>query len=961
MINKNFLVVGRLKKKLTAFITAMIMLLSIVPSGFAEELQPSRMMTYFSNEDSYYHYLLNNPLQLNEERIVINAVDYLNGTAIKKEIDSNLSKEVLITQNESTVSWNVTIPKDGSYAVEIRYLPIQGAGSNITRTFKIDGKLPFAECYNLEFNRCYIDSEKIKTDARGNDVRPVQKEIFNWRTAFLKDTEGYFGDRLYFALTAGNHTIALDSLNEPMAISEIVLSSKKETLISYEDALKQYQGMGKMPVSSALEEGISIYQAESPYQKSDITLYPLADSSSAATLPYVYNKQKLNTIGGTRWQNSGQWLSFKINVPKDGLYQIGFRYKQNFIRDIACTRELQIDGKIPFEEASKITFAFANDFKVMRAGKEKPFNFYLTAGEHEIKLSVVLGDISPLLVKASASLSELNSASWYLLALLGANPDIYKSYSIETQLPNVIEIFKNQAVKVNEIADMWEKLSGNIDANVSKLRQLALKLSRMSENPDKIPGMYLGFKDDVSTLGNLIVNAGAQPLLLDYIFVAEENAQNPKEKADVFTTVKNGILRFFNSFINDYNVISSVENKSKNAITVWIGNGVTGGRDQALALNQLITQEYSSKSGIPVRLQLVPAGTILTATLAGIGPDVALQVGGSEPANYAMRNAIVNLKSFPDYNDVMKRFLPASYKAYEYEGGTYALPETLSFPMLFYRTDILEMLGIKIENLKTWQDIVNILPIIQRLNMNFALPANYQSYLMFLYQNGCEIYKDSGKKTALDSKTAMDTFHNFMELYTSYGMPYAYSFEMRFRTGEIPIGIADYTTYNLLQISAPEIKGKWAMTNVLGTIDEKGVMHYDVPASGAGSVIMSASKEKESAWNFLKWWTDSDAQYRFGKELESVMGVAARYNTANTDAFRKLPWRSKDLNSLLSQMSYLKGIPEVPGGYITARDVDFAVKAVYNTNQDARTILKKYIKDINNEIQFKREEFGLSK
>jgi DNA topoisomerase VI subunit A len=60
-------------------------------------------------------------------------------------------------------------------------------------------------------------------------------------------------------------------------------------------------------------------------------------------------------------------------------------------------------------------------------------------------------------------------------------------------------------------------------------------------------------------------------------------------------------------------------------------------------------------------------------------------------------------------------------------------------------------------------------------------------------------------------------------------------------------------------------------------------------------------------------------------------------------------------------MSYLKGVPEVPGGYITARDIDFAIKDVYNSNTDARTMLKKYIKDINNEIQFKREEFGLSK
>jgi ABC-type glycerol-3-phosphate transport system substrate-binding protein len=950
-----------LKKKIAFLLTVFLIAAGLTPPSLAEDFQPSRTMTYFSNEDSYYNYLLKNPLDFNNERIVINAVDFAKATQTVKQNDKTLSRDVLLTGSDSAVSWNVEVPRDGSYSIEVLYLPVQGAGGNIARTFKIDGNLPFAECYNLEFSRCYVDSSDITADAKGNDIRPAAEEVLEWRHAFLKDTEGLFGDRLYFALKKGRHTIELDSLSEPMAISEIVISSKKEMPASYEEILKKYKTNGSSPASGVFKNGISIYQAEDPYQKSDITLYPLADNSSAVTQPYAYNRQKLNTIGGTRWQSSGQWISYKISVPEDGLYQIGFRFKQNFIRDISPARELRIDGEIPFAEASNITFGFANDFQVMRAGKKNPYDFYLSAGEHEIKLSVVLGEISPLLVEASASLSELNSASWYLLSLLGSNPDIYKSYSIETQLPNVITIFKKQAEKVRQIADMWEKLTGNIDSNVSRLRQLALKLSRMAENPDKIPGMYIGYKDDVSALGNLIVNAGLQPLLLDYVFLAQKDAPDPRSEADFFTTIKNGVLRFFNSFFNDYNVISSVDNKSKEAITVWIGNGVTGGRDQALAINQMITQEYSSKSGLPVRLQLVPSGTILTATLAGVGPDVALQVGGSEPANYAMRNAIVDLKGYPDYNEIIKRFIPASYKAYEYEGGTYALPETLSFPMLFYRTDIMEMLGIKVENIKTWQDIINILPIIQRLNMNFAMPASAQSYLMLLYQNGGEIYKDGGKKTALDSKTALDTFNSYMDMYTSYGLPYAYSFEMRFRTGEIPIGIADYTTYNLLQISAPEIKGRWAMTTVPGSIDKNGAVHYDVTASGAGCVIMSASRNKDSAWDFIKWWTGSEPQFRFGKELESVMGIAARYNTANTDAFRKLPWKSNDLKSLLSQMSYLKGVPEVPGGYITSRDIDFAIKAVYNTNADARTVLKKYVKDINSEIQFKREEFGLSK
>lgn len=149
------------------------------------------------------------------------------------------------------------------------------------------------------------------------------------------------------------------------------------------------------------------------------------------------------------------------------------------------------------------------------------------------------------------------------------------------------------------------------------------------------------------------------------------------------------------------------------------------------------------------------------------------------------------------------------------------------------------------------------------------------------------------------------------------------------------------------------------MTTLPGTVLEDGTINISAPASGAGCVMMTASQQKENSWKFMKWWTSCDTQYQFGKELESVMGVAARYNTANIEALQKLPWQAKDRASLLKQMALLEGIPEVPGGYMTARDVDFALRKVYNNNLDPRSVLLSYVEQINEEMQLKREEFGL--
>ena len=158
---------------------------------------------------------------------------------------------------------------------------------------------------------------------------------------------------------------------------------------------------------------------------------------------------------------------------------------------------------------------------------------------------------------------------------------------------------------------------------------------------------------------------------------------------------------------------------------------------------------------------------MLTASIANKGPDIALQVSASDPVNYAMRGAAEDLSGYDGFDTVCQNFNQNSLTAFQYQGGVYALPETMSFPMLFYRKDILQKLGIDINDIKTWDDVIKILPVIQSNNMNFGLPAFSSvtvstapnTYFMFLYQNGGQIYKDGGKAINLDDKVSLDAFY----------------------------------------------------------------------------------------------------------------------------------------------------------------------------------------------------------
>ena len=171
-------------------------------------------------------------------------------------------------------------------------------------------------------------------------------------------------------------------------------------------------------------------------------------------------------------------------------------------------------------------------------------------------------------------------------------------------------------------------------------------------------------------------------------------------------------------------------------------------------------------------------------------------------------------------------------------------------------------------------------------------------------------------------------------------------------------------------VSAPDIRGLWGFTTVPGTVREDGTIDNTVTTNGiympdgrtssTAAVMMEGTSSKENSWEFLKWWVSEEAQTAFGKELESLMGAAARYPTANRHAFENLPWPTRDYQALSAQMENLRGIPQVPGGYFTWRNVNNAFyRTVVNQNMAPREALTEYVRYINDEINHKRNEFNM--
>jgi hypothetical protein len=91
-----------------------------------------------------------------------------------------------------------------------------------------------------------------------------------------------------------------------------------------------------------------------------------------------------------------------------------------------------------------------------------------------------------------------------------------------------------------------------------------------------------------------------------------------------------------------------------------------------------------------------------------------------------------------------------------------------------------------------------------------------------------------------------------------------------------------------------------------------------------------------------------------------LMGPAARYNTANIGAFKKLPWSDAEQEIILEQWREVAEIPVVAGGYYMARNIDNAFRRVVLQMENPRDMLLRFDRDINDEIARKQEQFGIA-
>lgn len=926
--------------------------------------------------------------------------DESTGTSIESSFDG---KDCVLTGDRSSVTWYVDVPQAGFYNISMKYMGTEKSRHvNMERILYINDEVPFNGADILSFYRLWKDGGPIKFDNQGNSIRPIQEEILDYQTVLFKSDLGYEVEPYCFYFNEGTNKLTLESTNEPMIIAELALTP----VIKY-DTYEQYLAKQPSKVDSYEGTGVSVkIQGENSVVRSDTSLFARYDRSSATTEPYSVKNSVLNYTGGDSWKAPGQWIEWNMDIPEDGWYTISIKGRQLYQRGYVAYRSVYIDGVIPVDQLKTVGFDYSTDWNLVTLSDEdkNPYKFYLTKGTHTIRLEATLGAMGSIISDLQDSIFRLNMIYRTILVLTGKNPDPYRDYEIDKVYPDEVDAMMLESRRLYKKIDEFIAITGQKSDKIAPAETLAIQLEQFYKRPDKITKTFQNFKDNITSLGSSLLSMTETKLDIDYIIVQSANDRIKSVRSNWFKNAKHEIVSFFTSFFVDSASLGNVYDKNdKDVIQVWI----TAGRDQSQILKNMIDDSFTPNSGIKVNVKLIAAEALLNAVVAGNGPDVVLTTYQSQPVNYAMRNANVDLRRFPDCDEVLKSFYPSAYVPFEYAGGLYALPETESFNLLFYRKDILEELELEVP--RTWNDLIEILPTLQGKNLDVGIPfpqlvmPDMTTLYSMLYQRGGSIYNERGSKTVLDSEEGIASFKLYTGLFNSYGLPTYYDFMSRFRVGEMPIGISNYAMYNTLTVSAPEIRGLWDFTYMLGTENEDGTINRDTAASTAccmmikkgldlsdvtysdtsnisydtilgGKIdeglypnvdertmkkILDNEKRMHNSWEFMKWWVSSDTQLRFGNELEAVLGPSARYTTANVDALRQLPWNSHQIEILEESLKESFGIPEVPGSYYTPRHVVNGARKVINEKEDPRETLIDYARKINEELTRKRQEFNL--
>ena len=857
-----------------------------------------------------------------------------------------------------SLSLQVKAPKAGLYRIQANYAIPEESTMNCMLALTQDGEIPYEEAEHIVLPQLLtVGSYPFERNKQGDEIAPLVWNEAIWQTGNFRTMSQSTTDYLLFYLNEGVNEVTIKATEGEIYLSSLLFDAPQQT-----PTYAEYKAM--YPATQGGNAVITLEAERMTYKNSTVTRP--SSTRDIKAYPFESSTHLMSTVGGDTWNTNASALYYEFEVTEEGWYRFGMKTqksaKSTGSANTYIHRSISIDGQLPFQEADAMVFPSSADWQINWLGDgEEMFCFYLTAGTHILGIEVNSTMLIPVSNRIRELNDQVNDLSLEIRKIIGNNTDVYRDWELESYIPGLGQTLYGYADELDVLAATLTEINQGqgMNTSVTSLRICAKQLRTLAEDPDEIPNhmtlLTEGSGSVSQKLGELSESILNQPISVDQIYLVQENGQIPQNPVSPWDQLVEETAYFLSSFK------STETQEDEKVITVWVNRA----RNYVDLLQSMIDSDFTVKTGIRVQLSVMPGEQkLILSNTNGTQPDVAMGVSCALPYQLALRGALADLRQFEGFNEVAQLFAPGSHVMHVYNEGIYALTDTQDYYVMYYRTDLLDKMGIPIPT--TWEEVLEILPELRRHGMNFYTPLsgnssfkNFYTTMPFIYQKGASLYTEDGHAVALNSPEGLDAMRFMTDLYTIYGLPTQVGdFYQQFRSGTMPIGIASFPMFLKLDSAAAELSGKWKIALLPGFESEDGEVTHWTTGGGTTSIIFEKSENQDEAWEFLKWWYSTEVQVEYGQQIQMLYGDEYLWNTANLEAFAQMPIDEESKAVILEQLNWLYETPQSPASYMVEREISNVWNKIVLDGENARSALDDAVIIMDQELTRKLEEFG---
>ena len=872
----------------------------------------------------------------------------------------NGSDETEVTLNYlETAEYTINAEKDGVYILALDYLSAGDSYLDYTLSLQINGQQQYQELQTIELPLYWQDSvAEFLVDRYGDEIAPTQNRVNVWRRTYLYNNAYATVEPLMVTLKKGENTVRVTNVsNDGLKLGKLYAQPPRAAAPSYAEYL-QNLGMGDVaPVSG---EPITINAIDYRVKNSAEIIYEV--TASPAVTPYDPEFKKLNTLS---WSNPGDEIIYDFTVETDGFYYVGLHYK-NEKEEFNSYQTILIDGAVPFAEMACYPFAYTSTSwknEILSDETGNPYYIYLTAGDHTLTLKAEMEPVTAAWRYGQLIAEHVTKFALDVKKIAGTDADKYRTWKMTRYIPEIPDYLNAYLKLMQHIRYLlqYETENGINGALLSYLDKAEKFIEEIAEYPDEIALYVESMVGRDNSILVAVSNFNSAVIKMDFsldMICLGGDTEMPRANPTLLQSAGNVVATTYYSFVSDKYTVQDVEDE---VLTIWVNRALT----HVDLLQKMVDTGFTQETGIPVKISVMPDATKLTLSAAAdVTPDIALGLASHMPFDLACRDALYDLSRFEDFWQVSNRFVAGAMVPYVYNEGVYAMPETLDFGAVIYRTDIFRSLELEVPD--TWDDLRDMLPALQRYGMNFyhniSSGVGYKWFYQttpLIFQNGGKLYTEDGTAAAIDSPESVEGLKELGDLFVAYSLDTQVNeFFNSFRYSVLPIGIVDSNSYNLIKNGAVELDGQWELAPYLGTVQEDGSIDRWYVANGTGGAIFADTDKAEEAWEFLKWWTREDIQVEYTYTLRSTYGDTYFWLPSNLEALQQAPIDQEDKAVIMDMVKWLRDVPRTPGQYLLERSISDIWNAMVLDGSSAQVVADEKSIDINREIAKKMKEMG---